>query len=332
MGCAYLGTLDRRDPLYEVLLFEAYRDVKAPVFHVSRLARRSVYKYTEEKSRLSVVGKFFQLDDRRPDRIARIRCEYDNLHEIRKYGLDKYPNYVVRPIGRAARIGLALIEEFISGRDLDHYLKRAVYENDGAPLKDVLSGLASFFHVLHTKTKSRKAVDLDSISAYFRKVVDKLNRSGVLADSDVGVYLRLMDQWLNRPLLQDARSAIIHGDATPTNFIFTKGGDVVAIDLERMKISDVVYDVGMIAGEIKHAFLWRTGDPRASEPYIRHFLKSYARHFRDSRKAFRVITRRNPFYMALTELRIARNDYLDRHYRRRLALEALECLRWGLRL
>lgn len=62
------------------------------------------------------------------------------------------------------------------------------------------------------------------------------------------------------------------------------------------------------------------------------FFKSYASHFPDAQKAFKDITRRNPFYMAMTELRIARNNYLDWGYRKRLAHEAMECLRWGLKL
>jgi hypothetical protein len=41
---------------------------------------------------------------------------------------------------------------------------------------------------------------------------------------------------------------------------------------------------------------------------------------------------RNSFYMAMTELRIARNDYLDLNYRKRLADEALQCLKWGLKI
>ena len=61
--------------------------------------------------------------------------EYDNLEKIRSYGFDTLPNYVVRPLGREERIGLAVLEEFIQGRDLDHYLKKAIYEGDTFSLK-----------------------------------------------------------------------------------------------------------------------------------------------------------------------------------------------------
>ena len=45
----------------------------------------------------------------------------------------------------------------------------------------------------------------------------------------------------------------------------------------------------------------------------------------------RAVTRRLPFFMALTELRIARNEWLSWQHRRRLAREARACLDWGLR-
>jgi hypothetical protein len=107
---------------------------------------------------------------------------------------------------------------------------------------------------------------------------------------------------------------------------------VVAIDLERMKHADTVFDVGMVCGELKHSFMWRTGNPYLAEPFIRHFFESYSQHFDDPQSTFREITLRNPFYMAMTELRIARNDYLDLNYRKRLAHGALDCLKWGLKL
>ncbi|NIT04506.1 aminoglycoside phosphotransferase family protein, partial [Candidatus Saccharibacteria bacterium] len=88
----------------------------------------------------------------------------------------------------------------------------------------------------------------------------------------------------------------------------------------------------MVCGELKHAFLWRTGNAYAAEPFIRHFLKKYSGHFRDKKKAFMEITLKNPFYMALTELRIARNSYLDWNYRKGLVHEAMKCLKHGLKL
>lgn len=332
MENAYLGKLNYSDPLYETLFSQVCPDVNAPVFHVNMMSNGMVYKYTEEKSGTAIVGKFFKLDDRKEERVLRIKGEYDNLRIIREYGFDTYPNYVVRPFAKDERIGLALLEEFICGKDLDHYLKKAIYRGDRESLKYRLSKLAAFLYALHTRTKSDNAVGLDAVCSYFQKIINKLIGQNVVSESDKKDYLRLMDKWFSIPMFQKAQGVIVHGDATSTNFIFTGRGDVVAIDLERMKNSDPVFDIGMICGEIKHAFLWRTGNPYEAEPLIRHFLESYAAHSHNHKKAFKEITLRNPFYMAMTELRIARNGYLDWNYRKRLSYEALECLKWGLKI
>lgn len=332
MSMVYLGILEYADPLYEILLSQVYPEVKDPIFHVSRTPSSGVYKYTEEKTRVGIIGKFFKPDDPKQDRILRIMGEYDNLQTIRSYGFDTFPNYVVRPLGREERIGLAVLEEFIQGRDLDHYLKRAIYEGDTFSLKKRLSRLASFLYALHQRTDRGEDVELHSVYAYFEKVINKLSKQGVIVESDRQAYLKLMDKWLNKDRFQKAKRVIVHGDATPTNFIFTEKGDVVAIDLERMKNADTVFDIGMVCGEIKHTFFWRTGNPYLAEPFIRYFFESYSQHFDSPQRAFKEITLKNPFYMAMTELRIARNDYLDLNYRKRLAHEALECLKWGLKL
>jgi len=332
MGNAYLGKLDHKDPLYETLFSKVCPAVNDPVFHVNMMSHSMVYKYTEEKSGTAIVGKFFKLDDEKEDRVSRIKGEFDNLHLIRKYGFDTYPHYVVRPFARDERIGLALLEEFIYGKDLDHYLRKSIYRGDMDSLKEKLSKLASFLHVLHTRTRSQKIVGLDSVCLYFQKIINKLVRQGAISEADKKSFLRLMDRWFNMESFQNAQGVIVHGDATSTNFIFTGTGDVVAIDLERMKNADPVFDVGMICGEIKHAFLWRTGNTYEPEPLIKHFLGSYALHSNDPQRAFKEMTLRNPFYMAMTELRIARNNYLDWNYRKRLVYEASECLKWGLEL
>jgi hypothetical protein len=332
MNKHYLGTLQHDDPLYEVLVSHVFTNVSAPRIHVSKMASGRVYQYTEEKTRAAIVGKFFQLHDNKQDRIYRIKSEYDNLEQIRSYGFDTFPHYVVRPINRDETIGLALTEEFICGKDLDYFLKKAIYEGKGKMLKEKLSKLAAFLFAFHDRTETNNIMQPDKVSSYFIRVVNKLLRQTVISDYEKRAYLKMMDMWMNSRMFQAVNDVIVHGDATPTNFLFTESGNVVAIDLERMKRSDPVYDIGMVCGELKHAFIWRTGNQYAAEPFIRYFLKEYTACFHDPKRAFWEITHRNPFYMAMTELRIARNEYLSWNCRKRLAHEATECLRWGLKL
>jgi len=332
MSAVYLGMLDQGDPLYQVLALRVYPEIKRPAFHVERLSTHGlVYRYREAETRRAVVGKFFNPRDRDERKVRRIKSEYRNLIRLRYLGFNAPPHYVVNPLCSEERIGLAVAEEFVRGKDLDHYLSHAANDGTGPALKGVLGRLAGFLYRLHSRSAGRAAVRLDEVAAYFAGVVGKLQQQGVITPYHVLEYLRLRDGWLQRPRML-AEAVTVHGDATPTNFLFPTPDGVAAIDLERMKEADRAFDVGMVCGEIKHAFLWRTGRLDASEPFIGHFLERYARHAPSPDGAFWEITRRVPFYMALTELRIARNTWLDWAYRRRLVWEAHECLTWGLEL
>jgi len=76
-----------------------------------------------------------------------------------------------------------------------------------------------------------------------------------------------------------------------------------------------------------HFFLQSTGNKYAAEPFIGHFLWEYSCHFPDRDQTFRSTTARVPFYMGITLLRIARNEWFSPEYRRQLINEAKQCLR-----
>ena len=119
----------------------------------------------------------------------------------------------------------------------------------------------------------------------------------------------------------------LHGDATPANFLFGDGMDVAAIDLERMKRGDRMFDIGRVAGELQHAFMRDSGDRHRADPFIGHFLQEYSGHFPDRQWMFESVTARAPYYMALNLLRVARNDYIDADYSGRLVRQAKRLLR-----
>lgn len=81
------------------------------------------------------------------------------------------------------------------------------------------------------------------------------------------------------------QQVLVHGDMTPTNVLFGDGLWVIAMDLERMKTTDRVFDPGRVAAELKHAFLLHGGDDRQAEPFIGHCLGEYACRFPDRQKA-----------------------------------------------
>jgi len=61
----------------------------------------------------------------------------------------------------------------------------------------------------------------------------------------------------------------VHGDATPSNFLFGEGLSVMAIDLERMRRADRVFDLGRIAGELQHFYMQATGNKYDAQPGVR---------------------------------------------------------------
>ena len=65
----------------------------------------------------------------------------------------------------------------------------------------------------------------------------------------------------------------------------------------------------------------------AGGAFYRHFLWEYACNFPDRNAALAAITRRTPFYMGLTLLRVARNAWIDGSYSHQLLDEARKTLR-----
>lgn len=332
MSSRFLGHLDVRDPLYSILAHRVFVDVSNPCFKVYKVASRQVYRYTEEQSGLSVICKFFDPKDPRTERLNRLKGEFDNLIKIRSFGFDRPPYYVVRPFTKEESIGLAVVEEYIKGRDLDYYIKKAVFQDDERRLYERLSFLAGFLREIHKRTHTDTLTDQQPFINYLYWLIDFLSDCEVLKSAEISTFKGLVDDWIASHKLWGVINAIIHGDATPTNFIFTETNDIVAIDLERMRVGDPAYDVGMVCGELKHGFYWRTGSLSSSEPFIRHFLKEYTAGFEDPKQEFKRLTARIPFFMAITELRIARNTYLDWNYRKLIAQEAKKCLEGGLRI
>jgi aminoglycoside phosphotransferase (APT) family kinase protein len=335
LSTAYMGTLETGDPLYSYIVRDVMpvveREARDPVFHVSRLSGSNiVYRYYEERTRLSLIGKFYSF--REPHKAERLMNEFRNLKEARALGLTELPNYVVRPLASEKRMGLGLLEEYVEGKDLDYYIRRAVHDGRHYRLRERLTDLAFFLAELHKRTSLDDRLDIAPAGDYYDKLLRKLAKKGLLDERSVKAFRRLKEEWLEREYMREDREVVIHGDATPTNFLFPPESGVVAIDLERMKRGDRMFDVGMVCGELKHAFMWRVGDKFAAEPHIGHFLSEYAKHFGEDAGVYDSVTRRNPFYMAVTELRIARNNWLDREHRGRLVKEARECLEWGLKL
>ncbi|MCX5873880.1 MAG: aminoglycoside phosphotransferase family protein [Deltaproteobacteria bacterium] len=329
----YLGHLDHNDPLCGYL-----RDHIIPqlgvsshhtVFRVFQSAcSRHVYLYEEERSGARVIGKFHS-----PRRNPNLyppktgETEYNNLVFLRDLGLDSFPHYVVKPLGFNLAIGSVLLEEYLESDLLGKVITDAIHLGRRDRLYRKLSALAYFLASMHNRTAGDWPVNFDHSHAYMGRLLNSLIVKRDIGHDQFGELYHLREAWRYQRCMWEDRGVLVHGDVTPSNFLFGRGHNVMAIDLERMQWADRVFDLGRLCGELKHFFFQAKGDPHAAEPFIGHFLWEYCCHFPDRMSAFRSITRRTPFYMGITLLRIARNSWIDQEYRRRLVQEAKQILR-----
>ncbi len=320
MNGTYVGKLRAGDPLHGFLARIARDRMGVPghddVFRVFRLSgSHEVYAYEGRSTAVRVIGKFFGPRygwDR--DRAAgAAQREYESLRTLRGYGLLGSPHHVIRPLGIDHEINCVLALEHYDGEQFSHAIDRALHGDDGH-LYWRLRSLAYYLATQHNRTANGATVDFDADLGYLHHLLGLLHDRARIARCDVDELAWLGELWRERPRMWQDRQVWLHGDATPANFLFGPGWDVAAIDLERCKRGDRMFDVGRVAGELHHAFLAATGDPWRAEPFLGHLLWEYSGHFPDRDATFASITSRLPYYMALNLLRIARNEWISAGY------------------
>jgi len=332
----YVGRVDTRDPVHGfltgILRDRLGVEPRRPVFRAFRLTgSNEVYAYEEQRSSTKVICKFYGTRFRTDlDKAASLaRQEYQGLQTLRRYALVGSPHHVIRPLGYDREINGVLAVEYYPGEEFSHAIERATRHEDDGHLYWRLTALAYFLATLHNRTANGATVDFEPDRRYLDTLLWRLHRTRRIDDKEAARLQDLGDRWRDRPCMWGDRQVWLHGDATPANFLFGQGLDVAAIDLERMKRGDRMFDVGRVAGELQHAFMRVTGDRHRADPFVAHFLWEYSCHFPDRDRTFASIGERVPYYMALNLLRVARNDYVDPDYCRRLVRAARRLLMTG---
>jgi aminoglycoside phosphotransferase (APT) family kinase protein len=329
MSTEYLGILPPSDPLYTCLVDNLSHNgngkAHPPFYRVYRLnASNEVYLYEDIVSGYRIVGKFFGPP---AGPFHHAPQEFHNMCLLRGFGFTSYPHYIARPIAYNTWLNDLLLQEYCHGYSLGSIIEDALARGNFDSLYHALSALAYFLATLHNRTATDARVDVWKDYRYLEDLLGSLHGKSLLSYDEAREIAWYGEQWSsNYPLWQDIQ-VLVHGDATPGNFLFSDGFMVTAIDLERVQYRDRIYDVGRIAGELKHYFMRAYGDGGQAEAFIHSFLRDYSAHFPDRVSAFDSITKRLPFYMGLTLLRIARNSWLERGYRMRLIEEARNMLR-----
>ena len=333
MNFGYLGHLTHSDPLYGYLQHEIMPQLGVSAngagFRVFQSAcSRNVYLYEEKRSGVRLIGKFYPMHhDSNGQALKTGQTEYNNLDFLRSQGFNAAPHYVVRPLGFNAGLNGLLIMEYLDGDVLGAVINDAIFLGRRDRLYRKLTALAYFLASMHSRTAKDWPVTFSDPCNYMGRLITSLSiKRGMGSDHSEELYA-LREAWRSRSIMWQDRAVLVHGDVTPSNFLFGRGLDVMAIDLERMQWADRVFDLGRLCGELKHFFCQGMGDPAAAEPFIGHFLWEYCCHLPDRMDAFSSITRRAPFYIGITLLRIARNSWIGPDYRWRLVQEAKQTLR-----
>jgi aminoglycoside phosphotransferase len=289
---------------------------------------RQVRRFTFPGGDYAVVGKFFSAYPPRVAADLSLSREYDHYRRLPALGLGNGDGLAPRLLGRCPGKSLGLLLEAVPGPDLDELSLRACLHGDAAPLFRGLEKLARLLAFFHSRPVKALPVSPEPVLAYLDKVMTQLRAAGLLTREDWQTLAHERQAWEARCRDFFDLQVLIHGDATPTNFLFPHGR-AVALDLERLGQGDRLWDLSWVAGELKHAWGWRTTDFSGSEAAIRHFFRAYLAAANLNAGLTRRVYGLNPFYMALAELRIARNLYLTHNYRRELVAEARRCLAHG---
>jgi len=327
-----VGSLQRDDPLYNWMVNDVYPviglNIKNPeikVYHVKASHKVYLYETWKEGKSYRVIGKFYGNE---PNAERRFQLELDHYSELGKMGMVDGAYRISRLLGHNRDIDLVLVIEYASGRLLDSIILSAIYRGKRDRLHSALSDLAYFLYLLHSRSVGSHKTDFNMEKHYFYETIRKLQETTSLRDEEKTYFQRLVERWADRGEMWETPAVYVHGDCTPSNFSLSDNPRLIAFDLERCKWSDPVFDTGRVAGELKHRFILETGDGDKAEPFIRHFYEDYCKHF-NSPDLFMEITARNPFYQAVTELRIAKNPWLNLEHRKRLIHEAKICLETG---
>ena len=158
--------------------------------------------------------------------------EYDHYSRLPALGLGNGSGLVPRLLGHWPEKSLGLLLEAVPGPDLDHLLLKASVYGDPAPFfrawKNWCICWPSFIPGWSGSGCAGARPGLPG------KVTTQLLAAGLLTREDRQALAHERHAWEERFQDFSGPAGLIHGDATPTNFLFPNGR-AVALDLERLE-------------------------------------------------------------------------------------------------
>ncbi|MFX1508202.1 MAG: phosphotransferase, partial [Promethearchaeota archaeon] len=290
-------------------------------------ASHEIYVYeTWKKGRVyRVIGKYYGNESNSE---RHFNTEINHFLDFKRMGLDKGSHRIPRLLGYNQNFNFVVVTEYIQGKSLGSIITDIVQKERKTELYQALSEIAYFLYLLHSRSTKKINVNFNIEVSYFYDTIKRLKKTTPFSKKEEDYFHTLIRKWFDRLDMWEQPTVFVHGDCTPGNFIISNNPKLVVLDLERCRRADPAFDTGRIAGELKHSLMRLTGSNYEAEPFIHYFYESYCNHFKSNR-LFREITKRNPFYQAVTELRIAKNKWLPFDYRFQLIEDAKKCLETG---
>src|SRR5438874_12038706 len=86
-----------------------------------------------------------------------------------------------------------------------------------------LTALAYFLATFHNRTANGYGVNFHEDCAYLDRLVRKLSKRQFIHWDEVQEFSWLRDRWREQPRMWEDQQVLVHGDATPANFLFEHG-------------------------------------------------------------------------------------------------------------
>jgi thiamine kinase-like enzyme len=282
----------------------------------------AVYLYREMASRQTIVAKFYSVKTgANAEKYANREIHYNKIAcEVFR---DVPSMRAVMPLGVFRGV---LLLEHVDGLTLEDTI--AIRRSHPGILRPALENTAEFLVHLHKfGQRPNETRRFDWAIGKARGIIKTLSKHGVLKRRPLLRHKlsRLVDAWEVNPSMTAFIPCLIHGDATSTNFVIPQTGGIVAIDWERAEVSDPASDLGRLMAETSHAIKQQGGNQEETSRLTEILRQAYLSKQESDADPATLLTRAR-FYQGSSTLRIARNGWLSRKYRKSLVDEALGLL------
>lgn len=294
---------------------------RPPAWETARLSN-AAYAYREGGDGWAAIAKFYAT--KVGSRAARYaRRERAKIEQARACCLAEGDHRAIQPLATWRGI---LFLEYVEGLTLQDTL--AVRKSQPGMLIPRLKGAAGLLATLHAHGMQADEVPRFGPAVdYGHKVIENLAKYGVLQDDPIACdgLRRLVNAWGERPQMAAFAPALLHGDATTTNFLFPWSGGTVAVDWEQLHVGDPASDLGRLMAEVTHSTSRHGGNVEEGEAFVQVLVEAYRRALPGTWDGGSLVERAR-FYRATSTLRIARNGWLTRLERTGLVVQAMALL------